>query len=145
MLIASAPNGKLSSKPGCQELATNQAHNNSQCFKAFSSSFLKQFACYLLFLALTVAAFGLRSIETKVRKVLLFIFSHSLSLAPSFFTSIIDLNYGYCTLHQHPDGCDFQSHLIHLPSAALLLALKTVQQLDLVPDLLLVEHLLPSP
>ena len=29
-------------------------------------SFVKQFICYLLFLGLTVAAFGLRSIETKV-------------------------------------------------------------------------------
>ena len=29
-------------------------------------SFVKQFVCYLLFLGITVAAFGLRSIETKV-------------------------------------------------------------------------------
>ena len=31
-------------------------------------SFVKQFVCYLLFLGITVAAFGLRSIETKVSK-----------------------------------------------------------------------------
>ena len=31
-------------------------------------SFVKQFVCYLLFLGITVAAFGLRSIETKVFK-----------------------------------------------------------------------------
>ena len=68
--------------------------------------------------------------QSQETYIFTYIFAHfGLNSVPSCFLSIIDLNYWSFILQT---------------TAALLFAFKPVQQLELLPDLLLVKHLLPS-